>query len=1197
MEKVVELLQESRKEGEYYYGYVDGEENLEVLFEKFRQVSGMYFPTEHKRARTTDSGSHFSEVRPIFSLKGKAINIEFCGMPFTSEATTNKTCLFGKDTKAKTKQKKKASNLPSQPNEHQYHAKETIKRKPRHQVTKKKDCPAQLVVKEVLMYPEYSLDPKFNLASERKRREMKAEKLNLLTKHLKQGKVVSFKRFHVQLPSDEAHENHEVGNLGDLLAQPIHEKIKEKIYDLVGEGMVNPRLIRLVLKDYVDNVLLHDDDIQVDECNNSYYPELQTIGDHVRLALRAHRFGKLDQQALSDLIDQWKVSNPDRSVHFRPQPEENKDDSPFLFVHQDQWQKRLLHRYGQDLIFLDATYKTTKYALPLFFLAAQTNAGYLPVAEFIVYHETKEAIKEALDVIKSWNPGWNPPYGMTDYDDAEISALEQAFPGIHIYICEFHREQAWTRWVRKGENGLKAIEQQQLLQCLRNIAKSQTVADLKQFKQQLEGSDFWKKKANLREYVTTQWLKCEKRWVKCYRNPLVDRCVNTNNGVEALNKVLKHNYLKFYCDRSVTGLISMLIKTFLPDRYKLYIKVNHRMTDQYSKYTEFTPEHLKDRPLKFIKHMESGETKGRIIPKSDITAFSSNKFSVKSQLDSKEAYEVDLTIPKCGCHDFFRTNWPCKHMHAIFIHYPESGWESLRENYRNSPFITADREVLKLKSLKQPIAFQQTNPSSLPVASLAESSPADTIGTEQPSATEIQQDYEKEVRKHQEQLRILLKKAVDRSFMCDNLERLKSGIDYTLKMISSLEKGCNTADNMLLLSDEIPKHLQGKLLRKRKQDKQPVGIDPKYGKLPPYKKPSNVPHWKVRGRVGKRADIYRTNYRCKLNITGVTSAKKVVRKYRKAKPISKPKNSRKINKSMNPVTTQSTPTTQSTAPVAKKLKLSSTINNNNYHNLPFDPNVTLFKYGAINICWYQLMSIENPSSVSPSDKCLLKQISRSFVPGWLYDSVVDSYLSLQTLVHKSLFCESTTFLSMTAPSASPDWLWKDLDVTNFSIVIAPYNINMNHWILFIANLKEEVLYVLDPMKQTASGTERAEHAMLFIIACKTGIQCIVNRSKPHILQTDSVNCGVFICYYAECYLQGKSLTAPFSILRLRKKIKEVLAGSCVDDIRTRGIKLDVCKICSKAGNLAVNCIRCNQGYHDKCVTKSSTGNYFCGKLS
>ena len=91
MEKVVEILQGKRKEGSYHYGYVDGEENLEVLFEKFRQVSGIYFPTERSRSRESDGGSHFSVARPLFSLKGKYINIEFSGIPFTSEGTTDTT--------------------------------------------------------------------------------------------------------------------------------------------------------------------------------------------------------------------------------------------------------------------------------------------------------------------------------------------------------------------------------------------------------------------------------------------------------------------------------------------------------------------------------------------------------------------------------------------------------------------------------------------------------------------------------------------------------------------------------------------------------------------------------------------------------------------------------------------------------------------------------------------------------------------------------------------------------------------------------------------------------------------------------------------------------------------------------------------------------------------------------------------------
>ena len=44
-----------------------------------------------------------------------------------------------------------------------------------------------------------------------------------------------------------------------------------------------------------------------------------------------------------------------------------------LYVHQIAWQKQLLSLYGNDICLFDATYKTTRYALPVFFLAVKTN--------------------------------------------------------------------------------------------------------------------------------------------------------------------------------------------------------------------------------------------------------------------------------------------------------------------------------------------------------------------------------------------------------------------------------------------------------------------------------------------------------------------------------------------------------------------------------------------------------------------------------------------------------------------------------------------------------------------------------------------------------------------------------------------------------------------------------------------------------
>ncbi len=92
-------------------------------------------------------------------------------------------------------------------------------------------------------------------------------------------------------------------------------------------------------------------------------------------------------------------------------------------MHQEEWQKELLTRYGDTLTLMDATYKTTKYRIPLFFVCVKTNISYTVVAEFIIQSETSEHILEALSMLKSWNQNWEPGYFMMDYSDAEMAAV------------------------------------------------------------------------------------------------------------------------------------------------------------------------------------------------------------------------------------------------------------------------------------------------------------------------------------------------------------------------------------------------------------------------------------------------------------------------------------------------------------------------------------------------------------------------------------------------------------------------------------------------------------------------------------------------------------------------------------------------------------------------------------------------------
>ena len=64
--------------------------------------------------------------------------------------------------------------------------------------------------------------------------------------------------------------------------------------------------------------------------------------------------------------------------------------------------KRLYRLYGKDLVLLDATYKTCKYAVPLFLLVVKTNSNYQPVAVIIIQDENEEMITIALSKIKGY---------------------------------------------------------------------------------------------------------------------------------------------------------------------------------------------------------------------------------------------------------------------------------------------------------------------------------------------------------------------------------------------------------------------------------------------------------------------------------------------------------------------------------------------------------------------------------------------------------------------------------------------------------------------------------------------------------------------------------------------------------------------------------------------------------------------------
>ena len=188
---------------------------------------------------------------------------------------------------------------------------------------------------------------------------------------------------------------------------------------------------------------------------------------------------------------------------------------------------------------MDATYKTTMYAIPLFFICVHTNVGYTVVAEFMCQREDQTSISEALAILRKWNPAWNPDYFMVDYSSAEISAIEERFPESTVYICDFHRIQALQRWAKAKKNNLSPAEQEMFLGLMQHITYARMEEGYKKGVEALRKSRVYKDHANLETYVENTWLSCSFHWAQAFRKQQAINIVNTNNGTEAQNKLVK----------------------------------------------------------------------------------------------------------------------------------------------------------------------------------------------------------------------------------------------------------------------------------------------------------------------------------------------------------------------------------------------------------------------------------------------------------------------------------------------------------------------------------------------------------------------------------------------------------------------------------------------------------------------------------
>lgn len=205
----------------------------------------------------------------------------------------------------------------------------------------------------------------------------------------------------------------------------INEKVVSHVNHLVGEGVCNVGEVKRHIRLFVQDLFRGKQ--QPSATNRRFFPSRADVAKLVFRQRKRLAQGLLDEQLLAVKAEEWRRGNT--LIVLRHANEGAK----FLMLYQAEWQKRLLLRYGNDMVLLDATYKTTQYALPLFFMCVKTNVGYCVVGAFVVQHEDTFSVSEALQVFRDANPDWRPAAFMVDASEVEMNAIASVFPGTGLF--------------------------------------------------------------------------------------------------------------------------------------------------------------------------------------------------------------------------------------------------------------------------------------------------------------------------------------------------------------------------------------------------------------------------------------------------------------------------------------------------------------------------------------------------------------------------------------------------------------------------------------------------------------------------------------------------------------------------------------------------------------------------------------------
>lgn len=280
---------------------------------------------------------------------------------------------------------------------------------------------------------------------------------------------------------------------------------------------------------------------------------------------------------------------------------------------------------------------------------------------------------------------------------------------------------------------LHACRRKELFAMLKRLGSARTVEEYELRVTALKATPLYKGNPALQAYLDTEWFSCVEQWA-AYARAAYHGGINTNNHVEALNRVIKQKWLNGRGDMRMESLLRVWFAEIEPYYAQQYIHDNVMSEAHVSMVRQDSlPAYAAGRPVPVIRELMQkdrlaqeavAQHSGYVQPvrgRRGVFSVQASHATLQAKLaaamragmakpgttvaqykqqlaadphtSSCLAYTVDIPAGTCACGHFTTRRAPCKHMMAVFHVCSEWAFNKLPASLLQQPHLVIDRAV------------------------------------------------------------------------------------------------------------------------------------------------------------------------------------------------------------------------------------------------------------------------------------------------------------------------------------------------------------------------------------------------------------------------------------------------------------------------------------------------------------------------